>query len=153
MVDLAYELHDLVRSLDRWAERLLRPVGLSYNRYVALVITSQHSGITGRALAEAIGVSEAAGSGIVRSLLSQGYLEDVAPTGAGNIRRLSVTAAGATLLDHCSGLLGSSLDDNATAIGVDPQALAQTLHALHREVETVRSTASQATSHPEKERP
>ena len=37
-MDLAFELHDLVLTLDRTAERLLTPHGLSYNRYVALVV-------------------------------------------------------------------------------------------------------------------
>ncbi|WGW12181.1 MarR family transcriptional regulator [Saxibacter everestensis] len=143
-MDLAYELHDLVRTLDKWAERILRPEGLSYNRYVALVIVSEHPGMTGRELAGALGVTEAASSGIVRSLLDAGLFEDLAPSGTGNVRLLGVTKRGTILLGHCSALLGSSLDDNATAIGIDPHGLARTIHALHDEVRTVRSPSQSA---------
>ncbi|SEF12324.1 DNA-binding transcriptional regulator, MarR family [Arthrobacter alpinus] len=139
-MDLAYELHDLVRTLDKWAERKLRPKGLSYNKYVALVIVSEHPGLTGRNLAKALGVTEAAGSGIVRSLLAAGLIVDGAPSGAGNVRSLSITEPGATVLAGCSVMLGSSLDDNAVAIGLDPHHLAETIRALHDEVRTVRPT-------------
>ena len=66
-MDLAFELHDLVLTLDRTAERLLTPHGLSYNRYVALVVIAEHPGVTGRLLSNALRVSEAAASGIVCS--------------------------------------------------------------------------------------
>lgn len=137
-MDLAYELHDLVRTLDKWAEQKLRPEGLSYNKYVALVIVSEHPGLTGRDLARALGVTEAAGSGIVRALLAAGLIADGSRSGAGNVRRLSITEPGATVLARCSAMLGSSLDDNAVAIGLDPHRLAETIRALHDEVRTVR---------------
>ena len=69
-MDLAHELHDLVRTLDRWAEQMLRPEGLTYNQYVALVTLGQLPSITGRTLSKSLGVTEAAGSGIVKALLA-----------------------------------------------------------------------------------
>lgn len=137
-MDLAYELHDLVRTLDRMAEKILRPHGLNFNRYVALVIVSEHPGLTGRDLSGALGVTEAAGSGIVRSLLTHGLIDDAAEAGSGNVRRLRVTNDGAELVRRCSRELGTSLDDNARAIGVDPADLAATIRALHDEVRTFR---------------
>lgn len=138
-MDLAYELHDLVRTLDKWAERMLRPEGLSYNKYVALVIVSEHPGVTGRELAGALGVTEAAGSGIVRSLLDAGLIRDQAEAGSGNVRHLRISETGAVLLERCSVILGSSLDDSARARGLDPQELASTIHDLHDEVRAVRN--------------
>ena len=138
-MDLAFELHDLVRTLDRWAEKILQPEGLSYNQYVALVILGQHPGITGRTLAGALGVTEAAGSGIVKVLLGAGYVDNRAAAGSGNRRELHLTEVGAEKAAHCGRLLGSSLDDNARTIGLDPQVLAQTIRDLHDEVRTVRS--------------
>ncbi|MCQ4129039.1 MarR family transcriptional regulator [Rhodococcus erythropolis] len=138
-MDLAYELHDLVRTLDKWAERKLRTAGLSYNKYVAMVIISEHPGLTSRDLAQGLGVTEAAGSGIVRSLLSAGLIADEAPSGAGNIRRLNITESGAAILARCSAMLGSSLDDTAAAIGLDPHELATTIRVLHDEVRAVRT--------------
>lgn len=137
-MDLAYELHDLVRTLDRMAERIVRPHGLNFNRYVALVIISEHPGLTGRDLSGALGVTEAAGSGIVRSLLTHGLIHDAAGIGSGNIRRLRLTENGADVLRRCSLELGTSLDDNARAVGIDPTGLAATIRALHDEVRTYR---------------
>ena len=136
-MDLAHELHDLVRTLDKWAEKILRPEGLSYNQYVSLVILSQHPGITGRVLARSLGVTEAACSGIVKALLARDYITNHAVAGSGNRRALHITRTGQSATEHCGRLLGSSLDDNARAIGIDPSGLAATIHALHDEVRTI----------------
>jgi len=141
-MDLAYELHDLVRTLDRWAERMLRPAGLSYSRYVALVIVCEHPGLTGRDLARGLGVSEAAASGLVKALLRDELVENVAGEGAGNVRRLRATEAGRATQQRCAELLGDSLDRNARAIGIDPAQLALTVRALHDEVRTTRTDSS-----------
>ncbi|WP_432542436.1 MarR family winged helix-turn-helix transcriptional regulator [Kineococcus sp. SYSU DK002] len=133
-MDLAHELHDLVRTLDRHAERVLRPEGLSYHRYVALVITSEHPGITGRQLAGALGVSEPSTSALVRQLMSAGLLRDTAPAGAGNVRRLEVTDLGRSTRQRCTDLLGGALERSARRIGLDAAGLATTVRALHDEV-------------------
>lgn len=130
-MDLAFELHDLVRTLDRSAERLLRPHGMTYRRYVAMVIVGEHPGLTGRDLARALGVSEPAASGLVRSLLAEGLMVDTAPAGSGNVRRLSLTDTGTAKIADCTAVLGSTLDRTALANGIDPTQLALTLRALH----------------------
>lgn len=137
-MDLAYELHDLVRTLDRAAEGILRPEGLSYRRYLALVIIGEHAGVSGRELAGALGVTEAAVSGIVRRLLDDGLIRDLTVAGAGNIRRLALTDDGADLRDRCSELLGWSFDRNVRRIGIDPHELAATIRAIHDEVRSAR---------------
>lgn len=137
-MDLAYELHDLVRTLDQWAEKILRSEGLSYNQYVALVILSQHPGITGRTLARSLGLTEAACSGIVKALLAKDLITNYASVGSGNRRELHITSAGRAATEHCGELLGQSLDDNARTIGIDPVGLATTVRALHEEVRTIR---------------
>ncbi|MDO5286975.1 MAG: MarR family transcriptional regulator [Actinomycetia bacterium] len=141
-MSLADELHALVRTLDRWAERILRPEGLSYNRYVALAILSQHPGATGRLLAQALRVSEPAASGIVRSLIESGLAENHAEPGDGNVRRLRLTELGQQTFTRCSALLGESLDDQAQRIGIDPDKLARTVRALHDEVLLARSPST-----------
>lgn len=134
-MDLAYELHDLVRTLDRHAERMLRSEGLSYNRYVALVIISEHPGLTGRQLAGAVGVSEPAMSGILRQLLGAGLIANVAPAGTGNVRSFELTTAGAAARARATALLGDTLARSTRRIGVDPVGLAATIRAIHDEVE------------------
>lgn len=124
---------------------MLRPEGLTYNQYVALVILGQHPGITGRTLSKSLGVTEAAGSGIVKALLAEDLITNAATPGSGNRRELRLTSAGEDKSAHCARLLGHSLDDNARAIGIDPQVLAQTIHDLHDEVRTIRTpSASQS---------
>lgn len=133
-MDLAYELHDLVRTLDKAAERLLRPVGLSYRRYLALVIIGEHPNLTGRNLGQALGVSEAAVSVTVRELMRAGLVHNVAQVGSGNVRRLSLSQSGRQKLAECSALLGTSLNETAAQAGIDPHDLAATIRLLHKAV-------------------
>lgn len=133
-MDLAYELHDLVLTLDRQAERMLGEHSLTYNRYVALVIVSEHPGLTGRQLATALRISEPSTSAIIKRLIAEGLIVDVAPTGAGHVRRLEITPAGRTLKETATASLGGSLDQSAAAVGLDPNQLARTIRALHAQI-------------------
>lgn len=130
-MNLSYELHDLVRTLDRWADRALRTEDLNYNRYVALVVITEHPGIAGRQLAGALGVSEPAVSGIVRKLIDAGLVTNSAEAGSGNVRRLTATSAGTDKYVRCGELLGDALDRSAERIGLDPAELAHTIRNLH----------------------
>lgn len=130
-MDLAFELHDLVRTLDRDADRLLRPSGLGYSRYVALVVLDEHPGLSGRALAGALGTSEAAASKLLRRLLDDGLVTDASPHGSGHVRHLQLTDTGRAALAQAGDLLGDALDHQARAIGLDPHELARTIRALH----------------------
>lgn len=147
-MDLAYELHDLVRTLDRWAARLLRTEDLSYNQYVALIIVDEHPGLTGRELSRALGISEPSTSALVRKLIAAGLLTDTSRDRTGNVRRLALTPAGVDKRRRCTDLLGDRLDRNAVRVGIDPQELARTIRSLHDEVQTVRdgSAAEQPAS-------
>lgn len=149
VVDLAHELHDLVRTLDRHAERALRPEGLSYHRYVALIITSEHPRITGRQLAGALGISEPSASALVRQLMSAGLLRDVAPLGAGHVRQLELTEVGEATEQRCTDLLGGALEHSARRIGLDATELAITVRALHEEVRRPATDDSAPVSAPE----
>ncbi|WP_432510511.1 winged helix-turn-helix transcriptional regulator [Kineococcus sp. SYSU DK001] len=101
---------------------------------MALVITSEHPGITGRRLAGALGISEPSTSALVRQLMSAGLLRDVAAPGTGNVRRLEPTELGETTKRRCTDLLGGALERSALRIGLDAAALAATVRALHDEV-------------------
>lgn len=133
-MDLAYELHDLVLTLDREAEARLRLVGLTYRWYVALLIAIEHPGLSSRDLARGLGVSDPATSGVVRRLIREGLVRDLAPAGSGNIRRLSVTDRGRRAVAQATDLLGTAFDDNVRRIGADPIDLARTIRAIHDEV-------------------
>lgn len=130
-MDLAYELHDLVRTLDREADQLLRTESLSYNRYLALVILVEHPGLTSRQLAGAVGISEPSMSTIVRGLREGGLVDDARSPGSGNVRALHATAAGKRKVRAAGKLLGGTLDTTARRLGIDPAELAATIHRLH----------------------
>lgn len=130
-MDLAYELHDLVLTLDKQAEALLRPLGVSYRRYVALVIVDENPGLTGRDLARGLAVTEAAASGIVKHLLTEKLITDTAVAGSGHVRRLETTASGRAMRLECDGVLGTTFDDTVRRLGIDPEALAATIHSIH----------------------
>ena len=109
-MDLVYELHDLVRTLDREAERMLRPLNLTYNRYLALEIVGEHPGVSGAQLARALGITEASCSALVRRLIADGLAADLA---------------------HA---LGGPFDDVVRRLGFDPLRLAQTIRSIHDEL-------------------
>lgn len=130
MSSLAYDLHVLVRSLDRSAEVRLAPFGLSYARYLALVIIGDHDGLTQRELATALGQSEPTASRTATALADAGWLEAVRTPGTGNRRTLTLTASGRDLLDRASASLGSDFDDVVRGIGQDPDLIAEHVRRL-----------------------
>lgn len=133
-MDLAYELHDLVRTLDRQAERMLRPLNLTYNRYLALEIVGEHPGVSGAQLARALGITEASCSALVRRLIADGHATDLAEKGSGNVRRLQLTENGELLRGKASHALGGAFDDVVRRLGFDPLRLAQTIRSIRNEL-------------------
>lgn len=133
-MDLAYELHDLVRTLDRQAERMLRPLNLTYNRYLALEIVGEHPGVSGAQLARALGITEASCSALVRRLIADVHATDLAEKGSGNVRRLQLTEDGELLRAKASHALGGAFDDVVRSLGFDPLRLAQTIRSIHNEL-------------------
>lgn len=130
MSTLAYDLHRLVRALDRSAEVRLAPFGISYARYLALLIVGEHDGLTQRDLAGALGLSEPTASRTASALADAGWLAITRTPGSGNRRTLSLTAAGRDLLDEASTRLGSDFDDVVRSMGRDPDALADDVRHL-----------------------
>lgn len=130
MASLAHELHLLVRALDRSAEVRLAPFGLTYPRYLALVVIGDHEGLTQRELAEALGLSEPTASRTATALAEDGWLEIIRTPGGGNRRDLRLTVDGRDLLTRSSASLGADFDDVVRGIGRDPDALAEDVRRL-----------------------
>lgn len=124
MSSLAHDLHVLVRALDRSAEVRLTPFGISYARYLALVIVDGHEGLTQRDLAVRMGLSEASASRTTTALSEAGWLEAVRTPGTGNRRGLTLTSSGRALLARASEALGSAFDGVVRSVGHDPESLA-----------------------------
>lgn len=130
MASLAHELHLLVRALDRSAEVRLAPFGITYARYLALVIVGEHAGLTQRDLAEGLGVTEPSASRTAAALAEAGWLEIVRTPGSGNRRALALTQQGQDLLTRASASLGDDFDDVVRSIGRNPQTLARDVQRL-----------------------
>lgn len=135
MSTLAHDLHVLVRTLDRAAETRLTPFGISYARYLAMVIVADHDGLTQRDLATALGQSEPTASRTVSALADAGWIEAVRTPGTGNRRGLSLTDTGRDLLDRASGALGSAFDGVVRDVGHDPEALATDIRRMSTIIE------------------
>lgn len=135
MSTLAYDLHVLVRALDRSAEARLAPFGITYRRYLALVIIDTADGLTQRELAAALGQTEATASRTAAALAGAGLIEIARSPGSGNRRYLSPTEAGRDLLTRAGERLGSDFDQVVRTIGRDPDALAADVRRLAAIVE------------------
>ncbi|CAG7572647.1 DNA-binding MarR family transcriptional regulator [Barrientosiimonas humi] len=128
---LAYDLHTLVRRLDREADRLLVPLGLSYRRYLTLLLVGELDGGTQRQVAETVDTSEAAMSRMLGALAGEGLVTIAPDAGNGHRKLVRLTADGRDLVDRASATLGDQLDDLVRSLGLDPDRLAA-------EVRTVR---------------
>ncbi|OYO16515.1 MarR family transcriptional regulator [Enemella evansiae] len=130
-MDLSFELHDLVLTMDRQAGDLLAPLGVSLRQHIALTIIGQHPGLAGRELAGGLRVSAPATTGIVRGLLAAGWVVDAAEPGSGNRQQLRLSDSGTALLGRTTAALGSGFDELVRRSGHDPEALARALRDIH----------------------
>jgi DNA-binding MarR family transcriptional regulator len=115
---LSYELHKLTARLDRAADRILHEhEGISYARFLSLVAV-QNGAATQRALAAWLGQSEPSTSRMVGVLTADGLLTAHRTPGAGNVRQLQLTAAGAERVERGSRLLEARFDQLLDRSGV-----------------------------------
>lgn len=104
--NLSFDLHALTARLDRSADRILQAeVGLSYRRFLTLLIVGELGAATQRALAERMGVTEPSVSRMTGVLAAAGLLDAPADPNGGNRRRLSLTEPGHQLVERCRELL------------------------------------------------
>ena len=150
MVSLAHQLHLLVRRMDQYADGLLAEHGLTYRRFLTLLIVDEHPGATQRAVAERTGASEPAASRLLRSLADDGLVAMGRTPGGGNRRALqlladvglvsssedgdrkvyTLTEAGRARLAAASAAVGGSFDDLVTSLGIDGAALSRDVTRL-----------------------
>lgn len=130
MSSLAYDLHILVRALDRSAEARLAPFGITYQRYLALLVVDAAAGLTQRELAGALGQTEATASRTATALADAGWLEVTRSPGAGNRRALTLTHEGRDLLRRAGERLGHDFDEVVRGIGQDPDLIAEHVRRL-----------------------
>ena len=130
----AHQLHVLVSRLDRIADQRLREsTDLTYSRFLALLTAQRLAGegpVTQRALADAVGLTEAGASRLVGSLREAGWLDVRQEPGTGNRRSLVVTSAGSDQVDLALQLLEGSFAGLMKAAGVEPAELSEPVGRL-----------------------
>jgi DNA-binding MarR family transcriptional regulator len=108
--DLSRHLHAVTTRLDRAADAFLRAeAGISYSRFLTLVMVGAYDVDTQRALAERLGTTEPSVSRMTAVLKEAGYLRATADPAGGNRNRLALTPDGARLVDRWGGVLEDRL--------------------------------------------
>jgi DNA-binding MarR family transcriptional regulator len=117
--NLGMELHTLLARLERAGDRILRATqGLSYRRFLVLVMVDELGASTQRALADGLGVTEPSVSRMVAALADTGLLDAVADPAGGNRRRIALTDAGRDLVRRGTADLAERLAAAVEAAGV-----------------------------------
>lgn len=117
---LTFDLHVLTARMDRSADRqLTAEQGISYRRFLALLLVGELGTPTQRQLAERLGVTEPSVSRMVGLLAEAGLLELGPDPDGGNRRRLALTAEGRALVRRCRRLLERRFAALVRRSGVD----------------------------------
>jgi len=97
--NLGLELHTLMSRLEQAGDRIMRAEhGLSYRRFMVLVMVGELGASTQRALADGLGVTEPSVSRMVGTLADSGLLSVLPDPAGGNRRRIALTDAGRDLV-------------------------------------------------------
>jgi DNA-binding MarR family transcriptional regulator len=129
--DLSFDLHVLTSRLDKAADRILEhAVGLSYRRFLALLLVGELGTPTQRALAAALGVTEPSASRMTGVLADAGYLDASNAPRGGNRRELTLTPAGKEVVEASRELLERRFADLVTRSGVPYASYSRHTRAL-----------------------
>ena len=119
MKNLGLELHTLVSRLEQAGDRIMRADhGLSYRRFMVLVMVGELGASTQRALADGLGVTEPSVSRMVGTLADSGLLSVLPDPAGGNRRRIALTDAGRQLVDRAGTDLVQRLTTFVESTGV-----------------------------------
>ncbi|MGI5246679.1 MarR family winged helix-turn-helix transcriptional regulator [Dactylosporangium sp. CA-139066] len=117
--NLGLELHTLVSRLERAGDQILRAQhGLSYRRFMVLVIVGELGASTQRALAEGLAVTEPSVSRMVAALADTGLLTVAPDPAGGNRRQIALSDAGKVPVDRAVTELIERLIELVEASGV-----------------------------------
>ncbi|MGW5670696.1 MarR family winged helix-turn-helix transcriptional regulator [Micromonospora sp. NPDC003776] len=117
--NLGLELHTLVSRLERAGDRILRANhGLSYRRFMVLVMVGELGASTQRALADRLAVTEPSVSRMIAALAGTGLLTVAPDPAGGNRRRIALTDSGRTLVNRAGTELIQRLTQLVESSGV-----------------------------------
>lgn len=129
---LAYALHQLVFSMDRGADKLLKEeFGISYQRAYFLFMLQQLGMVSQQALAKALGYSAASVSTMVAELVKTGYVVVQPDPEHGRKRLISLSPHGDEHVRKGSRLLDTKLSETIARAGINEQEYLKLTLALY----------------------
>lgn len=132
---LAYALHQLVFSMDRGADTLLKEeFGISYQRAYFLFMLQQLGTVSQQALAKALGYSAASVSTMVAELVKAGYIVVQPDPEHGRKRLISLTPHGDEHVRKGSRLLNKKLSETIARAGINEQEYLKSTVALYEAI-------------------
>ncbi|GAA2843068.1 MarR family winged helix-turn-helix transcriptional regulator [Leucobacter komagatae] len=142
--DLVMALLHTAARIDRACAAQLATFDLTEGRLSVMLVVASHEGATPALVADRLGITRAAVTGLLDGLERQGF---VTRQGSATDRRsstISLTESGSATLERVSPIYGEWL--SALTAGIDDSAASAalaTLDALQRNVEAFRSGAAQ----------
>ncbi len=130
---LAYLLGKLMFEIDRAADQLLQTqVGISYKRFLFLIVLQQCGTVTQHELAVALGYSDPAVSTMLVELAKDSHIQTTKSPEHGRKRLVTITPKGSEVAVKGRQLLDSHFDQLMVIADVDAQHYRELTERLHQ---------------------
>lgn len=137
---LAYALHQLVSSMDRGADKLLKEeFGISYQRAYFLFMLQQLGTVSQQQLAKSLGYSAASVSTMIAELVKAEYVTVRPDPAHGRKHLISLTSVGHEHVQKGSRLLDAKLSETIARAGINEQEYLKLTLALYEAITIKRS--------------
>ena len=128
-------MHELALTLQKSADLLLAAYeGLTFARLQVLRALLEAEAISQHALAQAIGIDDAALSRMLPGLLRQGWVQVEADPAHGRRRLVQLTEEGRAVCQQASAALDTAFAGVSYDAGIDAQRLVTDLQALSQQI-------------------
>lgn len=127
-----YLLHDVVIRLDRVAQELLKPIGLTYGDFLVLLQIAEQPGARHHEIATRMGLSKTSVSLRVRDLITRGWIVQQQNPENRREQLLETTPAGRDVLDRAVRVLEESAEPLFQHLGEGREVFRNALTALRR---------------------
>jgi DNA-binding MarR family transcriptional regulator len=133
VIETSILLHRVVASLDRAGDRILRStLGLSHSRAVLLLVVERRGPLPQSALADELGCTQPAVTGLLREVTRDGHAEVRVDQANRRRRIVSLTPAGRSVVAAATTLLDQRFTELLAKAGTDGSALHAQLADIDR---------------------
>jgi len=132
---LTYELHRLVWTLDKYADKYLQTkFQLSFSRFHVLAVLHGSNKITQHQIAEALMISDAVISRMIGDLAQTGYVEITKHPSHGRKHVVELTKAGQMIVDSANKHLNGVVAKTVEQAGVSETSLTKSVAAVQTQL-------------------